>query len=141
MSQTLTLNLRPSRILALALTLMAGAALAASWTSLPELAVVPVAAGIVLALVWHIPDILQRGTHGVRALELDAEGNARWQDGSGQWHAAKVLPSSYVSGWLVVINLGGDPGAARAVALLPDCAAAEDLRRLRVWLRWRLNRQ
>ena len=140
MSQTLTLSLRPSRILALVLTLMAGTALAAIWSSLPELAIVPIAAGIVLALVWHIPDALQGGTRGVRALELGAEGNARWQDGSGQWHEGLILPSSYVCGWLVVMNFGGNARAARSLVLLPDSAAAEDLRRLRVWLRWRLKR-
>jgi len=119
---------------------MTGAALAAAWVSLPESVIVPIAAGMVLALVWHIPDALQRGARGVRALELSADGNARWQDGSGLWHSAQILPSSYVSGWLVVMNLGGSAPAARPVVLLPDCAAAEDLRRLRVWLRWRLGR-
>ncbi|MFH1602414.1 MAG: protein YgfX [Pseudomonadota bacterium] len=140
MSQTLTLSIRPSRILALVLTLMAGTALAAAWSSLPELAIVPIAAGILLALVWHIPDALHRGARGVRALELGAEGDARWQDGSGRWHEGKIMPSSYVSAWLVVVNLDGNARAARALVLLPDSAAAEDLRRLRVWLRWRLER-
>ena len=98
-----------------------------------------IAAGIVLALIWHVPDVLQRDARGVRALELGADGNGRWQDGSGQWHVVQVLPSSYVSPWLIVMNLGGSADAARSVVLLPDCAAAEDLRRLRVWLRWRLR--
>ena len=140
MSQTLTLSLRPSRILALALTLMAGAALAASWTSLPDLAIVPIAAGTILALVWHIPDTLQRSARAVRVLELSEDGGARWQDGSGQWHEGRVLPNTYVRGWLLVINLGGNARAARSLVLLPDCAAAEDLRKLRVWLRWRIRR-
>ncbi len=119
---------------------MAGAALAAAWSSLPDLAILPIAAGVVLALVWHIPDALQRGVRGVRALELSADGNARWQDGTGQWHEGRILPTSYVCGWLVVMNLGGNAHAARSVVLLPDCAAAEDLRQLRVWLRWRFKR-
>jgi hypothetical protein len=45
-----------------------------------------------------------------------------------------------VSGWLVVVNLGAGGARGRSVALLPDCAVAEELRRLRVWLRWRLGR-
>ena len=126
---------------ALALTLMAGAALAAAWSSLSELAFVPVAAGIVLALVWHVPAALQRGKRAVQALELGAEGKIRWRDGSAQWHDARILPSTYVSGWLVVMNLGEDAGRARSLVLLPDSAGAEDLRRLRVWLRWRPERR
>ncbi len=120
---------------------MAGAALASVWASLPDLAVAPFAAGIVLALVWYIPAALQRGKRAVQALELGAEGKARWQDGAGQWHDAQILASSYVSAWLVVMNLGANAGPTRSVVLLPDSAAAEDLRRLRVWLRWRPDRR
>jgi hypothetical protein len=118
---------------------MAGAALACAWISLPPLAFAPVAAGIALAWAWHLAQALQRGTASVRALELAAGGDARWQDGTGQWHLAEILPDSYVSDWLVVVNLRAG-GARRALVLLPDCAVAEELRRLRVWLRWRLGR-
>ena len=128
-------------MLALALTLMAGAALASAWVSLPDLALAPIAAGIMLALVWHIPASLQRGKQAVQALELSAEGKVRWQNGSGQWHDAQILASSYVSAWLVVMNLGAREGRTRSVVLLPDSAAAEDLRRLRVWLRWHPERR
>jgi len=137
LSDKLTVSLRPSCILALALTLMAGAALACAWISLPVLALVPVASGITLAWVWHLAQALQRGKRAVRALELGEHGRARWQDGSGQWREADILPSSYVSGWLVVVNLRGEGRRGCSVVLLPDCAAAEELRRLRVWLRWR----
>jgi hypothetical protein len=138
--QILTVSLRPSRILALSLTVMAAAALACAWISLPLLAFPPVAAGIALAWAWHVAQVLQRGAGTVHALELDAKGEARWQDGSGQWHEAEILPSSYVSDWLVVVNLGAGGARGRSLVLLPDCAVAEELRRLRVWLRWRLGR-
>jgi toxin CptA len=140
LTQNLAVALRPSRILALALTLVAGAALASAAISLPGMALLPVAAGIALALVWHIPEALQRGERAVAALALDAEGGARWQDRSGRWHEAEILPGSYVSGWLVVLNLAEDGRRSRSLVLLPDSAAAEELRRLRVWLRWRLGR-
>ena len=140
MSEPLSVTLRPSRFLALALTFMAGAALAGTWFSLPLPGFLPAAAGIVLAWIWHLAPALHRGRRGVRALELGAKGDARWQDGSGTWHEAAVQPGSYVSTWLVVVNLGRgrrDP----SLLLLPDSAAADELRRLRVWLRWRLGRQ
>ena len=140
MTDKLSVTLRPSRILALALTLMAGTALACSWIGLPGLAFAPVAAGIALAWASHVAQALQRGKRAARALELDARGSARWQDGSGLWQEAEVLPSSYASDWLVVVNLRGSGQRGRSLVLLPDCAAAEELRRLRVWLRWRLGR-
>ena len=139
MIQTLTVSLRPSRVLSLSLTAAAGAAAGCAWISLPLLAFAPVAAGIALAWAWHIARILQRRPGSVHALELAAQGNARWQDGSGQWHEAEILPSSYVSGWLVVMNLSGGGGRRRSVVLLPDSVVAEEMRRLRVWLRWRLG--
>jgi len=140
LTDKLTVSLRPSSILALALTLMAGTALACAWISLPVLAFVPVAAGIALAWASHLAQALQRGKRGARALELGAHGRARWQDGSGQWQEVEILASSYASDWLVVVNMRGSGRRDRSVVLLPDCAAAGDLRRLRVWLRWRLGR-
>ena len=140
MTDKITLTLRPSRILGLALTLMAAVALACAWISLPALAFPPVAAGIALAWAWHFAQALQRGRYAARALELGEQGHARWQDGSGLWQDAEVLPSSYASDWLVVVNLRGSGRRGRSLVLLPDCAEAGELRRLRVWLRWRLGR-
>ena len=139
MTDKLTVTLRPSPILALALTLMAGAALVCAWISLPGAAVAPAAAGITLAWAWHLAQALQRSVRAARALELDAQGGARWLDGSGLWQEAEVLPSSYASDWLVVLNLRA-VRRRRSLVLLPDAAPPEELRRLRVWLRWRLGR-
>ena len=140
MSQTLSLALRPSRVLALALTLIAAAALACAWVSLPGLAFAPIAAGIALAWAWHCAQALQRGACATRTLELGAKGGVRFEDGQGEWQDAEILPDSYVSGWLIVVNLGAGGRRRRSLVLLPDAAAAEDLRHLRVWLRWRLGR-
>ena len=118
---------------------MAATALTCAWISLPTPAFVPVAAGTGLAWGWHFAQALQRGSAGLRTLELNANGSARCQDALGQWHEAEILPGSYVSTWLTVVNLGAS-GRRRSLVLLPDAAAAEDLRRLRVWLRWRLAR-
>ena len=141
MSQTLSVTLRPSRALALALTLMAGAAFACAWISLQHLAFPPAAAGIALAWVWHLGPVLQRTRRAVRALELGANGDARWQDASGSWNEARIQSGSYVSTWLIVVHLGAAGQRSRSLVLLPDSAATEELRRLRVWLRWRLKPQ
>lgn len=115
---------------------MAGIALACAWISLPGLAFAPLAAGIALAWAAQLAQALQRGERAARALQLGGQGPARWQDGSGQWQEAEILPGSYVSDWLIVLNMRN-----RSLVLLPDCAPADELRRLRVWLRWRLGRQ
>jgi hypothetical protein len=119
---------------------MAGAALACAWISLPNLAFPLVALGIVLAWGWHLAHALQLGRSAVHALEFNTSGGVRWQDGSGQWQEGSILPGSYISGWLIVVILGGEGRRGRSLALMPDAAAAEELRQLRTWLRWRLAR-
>ena len=118
---------------------MAAAALACAWISLPALAFAPIAAGMVLAWGWHCAQALQWVAGAARALELRSQGGVRLQDGRGAWQEAEILADSYVSGWIIVVNLASG-GGRRSLVLLPDAAAAEDLRRLRVWLRWRLGR-
>jgi len=119
---------------------MAGAALACAWIGLPGAAFPPVALGIVFAWAWHLARTLQQGRSGLRALELNATGAVRCQDGLGQWQETRVLPGSYVSAWLIVMNLDKDGKRGYSLVLLPDSAAAEELRRLRAWLRWRLSK-
>ncbi len=140
MTDKLTVKLEPSRLLALVLALMAGAALMCAWISLPVLAFAPVAIGIVLAGASQLAQALQWGGRAARALELSEHGAPRWQDASGEWHEAEILPGSYASNWLVLVNLGASGRRERSLVLLPDSAAAEELRRLRTWLRWRLKR-
>jgi hypothetical protein len=137
LSLTLTVPLRPSRVFALVLTAVAGAALACAWTSLPLPAFAPLAAGIVLAWACLCAQALHLTPSAVRTLELDAAGGVRCQDGLGRWQEAQIRPGSYVSVWLVVLLLRRE-GRGGSLVLLPDAAAAGDLRRLRVWLRWRL---
>ncbi len=120
---------------------MAGAALACAWISLPMAAFLPIAAGITLAWAWHCAQALQQRHSAVRTLELDAKGGVRCQDGLGNWQEATILPGSYVSRWLVVLMLSENGRRRRSLVLLPDAAAPDELRRLRVWLRWRLGPQ
>ena len=139
MSQPLVIPLRPSRVFASALTLVAGTGLGCAWISLPLPAFLLVAPGVLLAWGWHCAQALQRGKTWQRTLVLDADGGARCEDALGRWSDAQVLPGGYVSAWLTVVMLGAGK-RRRALVLPPDAALAEDLRRLRVWLRWRLVR-
>ena len=140
MTQTLTVPLRPSRVLALALTIVAGTALACAWISLPHLAFPPIAAGIALAWAWHLAQALQWSRSALHVLEFDAKGGVRCRDAQGLWHEAEILPGAYVSVWLILLILGTSSGR-RSLVLLPDAATGDELRRLRVWLRWRPARR
>lgn len=138
MSQNVSVGLRPSRVLALCLSVVAGTALACAWISLPGLALAPVAVGLAIAWAWHMRLALHLSPAAVRAVEMNDSGGVRWRDGAARWHEGGLLPGSYVSAWLIVLLLGAE-GRRQALVLLPDSAAAEELRRLRVWLRWRLG--
>jgi toxin CptA len=49
---------------------------------------------------------------------------------------ATLLPSSFVSPLLIVLRVKSEAGeGVRSLVLLPDSAPAQELRRLRVWLR------
>ena len=118
---------------------MAGAALVCAWIGLPDLALWPVVAGIAIAWAWHTSLALHLSPAAVRALEMNDAGGVRCRDGAGRWHEGEILPGSYVSAWLMVLLLDAGGRGRQALVLLPDCASAEELRRLRVWLRWRLG--
>ncbi|MBE0616121.1 MAG: hypothetical protein IH604_20815 [Burkholderiales bacterium] len=139
-SERLSVSLRPSRFLALALTAIAVTALVCAWIGLPRPAFAPVALGILLAWAWHLRRALQRGGSAIHSLELRATGELRYEDGQGRWQEAEILPGGYVSGWLIVVMLGAGGRGRVAVVLLPDSADPGELRHLRAWLRWRLAR-
>lgn len=69
-------------------------------------------------------------------LRIDVDGELQCQDAAGEWQALAVLGDSFVSPALIVLRYRDQAGAVRARTLLPDSAPTDDLRRLRVSLRW-----
>jgi toxin CptA len=67
-------------------------------------------------------------------LRLRADGTLQWQV-AGDWQEAEVLGDSLASQRLIVLR-ARVAGRVRTQVLLPDSADADDLRRLRVALRW-----
>lgn len=125
------IELRPSRRLGLFLLGGAGLALAALL-----LAEVPAGAALALGVavglgVWRA----YRTASGVR-LRIAADGHLQCQDEATEWRDIEVLDDSFVSPALIVMRYRAAGGRARALTLLADSAAADDLRRLRVSLRW-----
>ena len=72
----------------------------------------------------------------VEALRMTAGGTLQCQDGAGEWREVEVLGDSLVSPALIVLRYRFETQRVRTQVLLPDSADAEDLRRLRVSLRW-----
>lgn len=124
---------KPSRVLGVLLAVMAGLALVAIWlAAFPSVAAGPVlAVGMLgwLAWRWHrarTPSALRIATDGrLQCLE------------AGEWRDVEVLEDSLASPLLIVLRYRSRAGrGTRTHVLLPDSAAADDLRRLRVSLRW-----
>lgn len=131
------IELKSSRLLGWIVLLMAllgclAIALAALPLAIKWALAAAVASGLGFALLRHrsAPPRLRLGRQG--GLQLKA--------GSADWMAASVLHDSFVSTWLCVVRLQVD-GKRRTLTLLPDSAAAESLRRLRVLLRWGAHRR
>lgn len=99
------------------------------------------------ALSWAIKLVLGLAVLGLSAwgwrrasprarLRMAADGRLQGLDRQGNWLDAEVLGDSFVSTALIVLRyrMAGQP--MRTLTLLPDSAAPDDLRRLRVSLRW-----
>ncbi len=109
---------------ALALLAVGLAALPAGWK-------LALGAGVIGLAGWSA-----RRTAPVTRLRIGADGELQCQDAAGEWRAMAVLGDSFVSPVLIVLRYRDGGGAVRTRTLLPDSAAADDLRRLRVSLRW-----
>ena len=126
------IELKPSRRLGLLLAGMLLLALAALY-----LAALP--GGLQVALVLLITGFSAwrwRRISTMERLRIAADGRLQCLDEAGEWRAAEVLGDSFVSTALIVLRYRIEGRPARSLILLPDSAAADDLRRLRVSLRW-----
>jgi toxin CptA len=126
------IEIKPSRLLGLLLAGMLLLALAAV-----TLAVLPGSVQLVLGVVvaglggWG----WRRASRTAR-LRITADGGLQGLDAAAEWRDAEVLGDSFVSTGLIVLRYRIDGQSGRSLTLLPDSAPADDLRRLRVSLRW-----
>jgi hypothetical protein len=131
------IELRPSRILLViggGVHILAGGAVGVC--SLPPWTKVGLIAGIALALIrfgWQYG--YRWGSGFIARLEL-LDGRWHLEMGDGTRHRAG-LTGGYAHPGIVILNFRLEGGGRRSLALLPDAAEAEALRRLRVWLRTR----
>lgn len=69
-------------------------------------------------------------------LRLVADGRLQCLDGVDEWCDVEVLDDSFVSNVLIVLRYRAVDRRTHTLTLLPDSTNADDLRRLRVLLRW-----
>jgi hypothetical protein len=132
----LRLDLKPSPRLAALLGAAHFLALAAAWASLSGWPLAAVVAGILVSAAASLAEALHRAGRAAVSVELHEDGRAAWQDSRGGWHEARLGGGHFVAAGLVVMGLNRKNGR-KWIVILPDSAPQEDLRRLRVWLRWR----
>jgi hypothetical protein len=138
----LSLHIKPSSVLAGALLLAHGGAIACTVPYLPGWWASAMACAALLAsLAWHLSrSALLWSGNAVIALTLTDGARCELQLRNGASFAGIVEPTTFVAPLLVVLNVR-DPvrHAHRSAILLPDSASAHDLRALRVWLRHRIR--
>lgn len=136
----LHLTLKPSRRLAILLTVAHAMSLPVLWV-LPQSSIYLIAPSLLLA--WSCFHSLRKSAlllahSSVTGLQFDESGVCRFQSRDGDWQEATLLPSSSVFSWLVVLNFNVTPfWKGRRAVILADSTDAESFRKLRVMLRWK----
>lgn len=109
----------------------------AAFVALPVAAALVCAGGVALSLGAIAGRMLQVSRWSVLGLELRPDGDAGWLGRDGTWRPAVRLAGVALAPWLVVVALRDQSGRTLGLVVLPDAAEPGEMRRLRMWLRWR----
>ena len=92
-----------------------------------------------ISLVFYLNrNVRLAALNSVIALEINEDCTCTIETRSGKQLDCILLPTSYVSASLTILNLkANDELLARHVVILPDSIDPEDFRKLRVLLRWK----
>lgn len=133
----MVITLRRSRLLDFSLvSIHALGALALFLVSLPA----PIRLVALVFVVLSLARALRRETFSRLALSAKNPNEICFWGDSPQAIVATILPETSVFLFLVVLHLVEEEGPVRRqCVLLPDQMRADEFRRLRVWLRWRLT--
>ncbi|MEW6313445.1 MAG: protein YgfX [Pseudomonadota bacterium] len=139
MNYTVTIQL--SRRLAVVLIVVHGTAVALLWPlALPGWIKWLLAAALFASLVFHVRrDVRLSAPQSIVGFDVGEDGASLLHTRSGNTIEARLLPDSFVTPYLCV--LGFKPAGrryARHVTLLSDSLGADEFRRLRVWLKWKV---
>lgn len=130
----LRLSLRPSRLVSKGLLALYALILPSLWlANLPWWGSLGLSLALLLAAYWHrrvqaqpVPELLR--------LLPDGGWMIVWP--SRMEELAQLADGVYCSRYLIRLPLRLDDGRQLRLMLWPDSAEANELRRLRVWLRW-----
>jgi toxin CptA len=140
MLPALRLKLRPSWRLAALLLLLNAAALAAVWVLMFPLWIrLAIAGALIAALIQALRrSALLLSPNAIVELGCTDDGRLDLIQRDGECLEAEVLPDTavYRAAVLLRVRVGGRR-SARSIVVFPDSAAPQELRRLRVWLRWK----
>ena len=126
------IELKPSRRLGLLLAGMLLLALSAVYlAALPGRLQLALGVAVTGLSVWG-----WRRASPMASLRIAGDGRLQYLDDMAEWRDAEVLGDSFVSTALIVVRYRPAVGRLHTLTLLPDSADADDLRRLRVSLRW-----
>jgi toxin CptA len=90
------------------------------------------------SLWFSLREALMKSPRALITLVVAEDDTLNLQDQSGNWSNWTVLGSTYVGGFLVVLNLQStEQRLLRPLTILPDAIDAENFRQLRIWLRWK----
>jgi hypothetical protein len=133
----LKVTLKPSRIMLLVLATLHGlAALAVVLTGLSLVTKVGLWIAICLSLVWQ-SHAFYRFAAGKRIRELRVDSrHGLWIGGLGKEPQQAELKNAWLGPGYGVVAISSE-GRTFHLAWMPDSADREELRRWRVWLRWR----
>jgi|SRR5215813_7581500 len=132
----LRIDLRPSRLLSLVLVVAHGLAAYSVWISLGGLPKILAAVAVLASLAATLAHALLRTPGSAVSLELAEDGRASWRDRRGAWREGALGSSHFVSPLLVVVELKPRHRGVKRLVLFADSASRDELRRLRVRLRW-----
>jgi toxin CptA len=130
---TTEIELKPSRLLGLLVLTMGGLALLSI-----ALASLPMAVKALLAVVALGGALWAFGNsrRALPRLQLGADGSLGIRARDEDWRPALDLPQRFVSPALCVLRLARTQRRYPSLVLLPDSGEPDDLRRIRVSLRW-----
>ena len=137
-SPALRIALRPSRLLGGGLAVVHGATLAPLWLSgLPVWSSVLLASAVLGHGFWAIRRFaLLRTPDSIVGVALEPEAGCRLESRDGTGYSGRVDPATVVLGPLVVLAVRTSGRTRRLALIAADMLAEEELRRLRVALRW-----
>lgn len=135
----LRIQVEKSVVLAAALLLVHALAAGCIVLTLPAGAAFAGTAAIITSAVYRLRlDALQYSADAVVELLLREGGRCELITRAGATLAGQVQGSTFVSPWLIVVNFRLEPNRRRrSLVLVWDSASAEELRELRVWLKYR----